>query len=646
MPDTDTRTLLLQLNATTELMRSQLTAAERSVQEFTEKAEGKLLIFDRAMETASEKTKELGAALGFTAGLFAVEGLVEAAHRGLEYAASLGHMSQQIGVTTKDLQIFRFAASQTGISTEDMDKGLQKFTRSLGLARTGSEAAAKVFKALGFTDADIAHLDVHDALLKTADGIASVHDRATRAVPEVALFSKAGQQLDPLFSQGAEGIAKFAEQADKLGVVIPEEFIEKAHAAEARVAALKAQLSVNIAGIVAQNADAIVTLANSLGALASKILQLGNGVPGLYRIFQKEGFGAAVKSFVYGGEDQVQARTTEGFAHLAIGQYNEKLAEYKKARRDGQTPDPAIHAMAADVVRFHGIAASAVRDLDEERARAKAAEVVGGDSDLKLTGLNAPKGRATREPKGKSADELAKEAKAAADRETQRQKRVTDESARLDDQALSARSQLTANADDQLALARQRLAVDTKRANDDLDAQVKDGQVKGAEETGLRLQIAKNALLQSEVLDRQGAAAKEQAAFAFTDAQLATARDLLGVDASLAHTRKDRLAIALRALEADKEAERTRLQHIATDRDPSGNLLHSDSDIAVANANLSTLDARYAAKGKQANAQYESPLAARLATGRGTGPTGPRKPDRLHDRQDAWAEGRVRRPRV
>jgi hypothetical protein len=73
---------------------------------------------------------------GFEAvsGLIAGGALVAAGKRALDYASSLGEVAQQLGVTTRELQVYRFAASQVGLTQEEMDAGLQKLTRTMGEA--------------------------------------------------------------------------------------------------------------------------------------------------------------------------------------------------------------------------------------------------------------------------------------------------------------------------------------------------------------------------------------------------------------------------------------------------------------------------------------------------------------------------------
>lgn len=244
-----------------------------------------------AFETGSRKTKKELSGLerhakqvkvqmaGMLAGV-SVAALGVAAKRALDYASSLGEVAQQLGVNTRELQVWRYAATQYGVTQAEMDKGLQKFTRSLGDARTGAAETRRVFKALGFSDREIKQLDVSSALRKTVDALAAIEDPAQRAAAGSKLFGRAFQQLDPLFTQGARGFDDLAAAADRLGIVLSDEQIQSADETADKLAAMKVVLEARIAGVVADNADSILKLADSLGKLAGSLAEWWAQDPG------------------------------------------------------------------------------------------------------------------------------------------------------------------------------------------------------------------------------------------------------------------------------------------------------------------------------------------------------------------------------
>ncbi|MGZ9062971.1 MAG: phage tail tape measure protein, partial [Allosphingosinicella sp.] len=192
-----------------------------------------------------------------------------AARRGLEYASSLGEVAQQVGVTTKTLQEYRYVGSQVGITNDVIDKGLAKLTRTIGEAATGGAKQGKVFKALGIDIRDAGgHVrDTGEIIPELADALNRIPDAARRAAVEAALFGKAGQQLDTLLAGGSHAVNELRDAAHRLGVVLSDEQIQRADDTADKLSAMKQVLEARIAGTVADNAESILALVDALSQL-------------------------------------------------------------------------------------------------------------------------------------------------------------------------------------------------------------------------------------------------------------------------------------------------------------------------------------------------------------------------------------------
>src|SRR5690348_12341677 len=60
--------------------------------------------------------------------------LLDFGRRGFESVFQLGKMGQQLGTTTEFLQSLHSVAAEAGVSVEEMDTGLMRLNRSLGMA--------------------------------------------------------------------------------------------------------------------------------------------------------------------------------------------------------------------------------------------------------------------------------------------------------------------------------------------------------------------------------------------------------------------------------------------------------------------------------------------------------------------------------
>ena len=280
----DVKTLLLQIDATTALLRSNLDKAEAAVGEFQRSTDRKLDQVDSRfaqlgkgigslrsvlLATTGAATGLLGA-LGIGAGVGAFVGLAKS---GLDLASSLGEIAQQLGVTTEQLQVYRYAASQVGISQDEIDGGLAKLTKTLGQAQTGSATAAKVFDVLGVSlkNIDGSARTTGQVLPLIADALSTISDPAKRAAVEIELFGRAGQKLDTLLAGGSDAIDNLTRAAHDLGVVLSDEEIQNADRTADKLAELKQVLEARIAGAVAENAAAIYNFIDALVSLIGKL---------------------------------------------------------------------------------------------------------------------------------------------------------------------------------------------------------------------------------------------------------------------------------------------------------------------------------------------------------------------------------------
>jgi hypothetical protein len=233
-----------------------------------------------AHRTSSGINKSLGLMKAGLAGLAAglsVGMLTRVVGAALEYAGSLAEISQQLGVTTRDLQVFRFAAGQVGVKQEELEKGLGKLTITLGQVAAGAKAPAAALKAIGLNAQEVARMNTGDAFRAISDGLAQVTDRSQRAAIEVALFGRAGAKLDNLLAGGSGALNELANAAERLGIVLSDEQIAKADQTADKLDAMKTVLSARIAGVVADNADAILQLADALGKVVGFAAQAAGG---------------------------------------------------------------------------------------------------------------------------------------------------------------------------------------------------------------------------------------------------------------------------------------------------------------------------------------------------------------------------------
>lgn len=171
-------------------------------------------LFD--LESASKKA---GAAL---AGMFSLDVVASWVKASINAADEARKLAQAAGVTTEAFTGLQWAASQSGVSTNDLSTAFARLNRTAVQAANGGQAQAELFQRLGVsvTDAAGAVRSADQLLVDLAASFAELPDGAEKSAMAIELFGRSGARLIPLLNSGADGIAALVAQAERLGLVI------------------------------------------------------------------------------------------------------------------------------------------------------------------------------------------------------------------------------------------------------------------------------------------------------------------------------------------------------------------------------------------------------------------------------------------
>lgn len=531
----------------------------------------------------------------------------------LDYAASLGEVSQQLGVTTKDLQVYRAIGTQVGVSQEEMEKGLSKLTVSLGQAALGASKPAKAFDALGISVRN-SNGDVKtagEAIPQIADALSKVQDPAQRAAAEVALFGKAGQKLDTVLTEGSKGIEEYAKRAEDMGMVLSDEVISKADEAADRVAELNAQFRVNFSRVVAENADAILGLANALSKLTIGAIQFINQWPRLSSALAGAAAGALLTRSPYGaaaggiagfaaGENLAR---TQDDQNMNLGYRQRRLQEALAVQRRRMTEkggDGLLTVRRGNAVGGGLTGATAEVRRQTALLRQATAQARTPAAPPVLPGVDLPEflgkgggGGKTRTPK------------APKDNTAENLLRFQQDLARLDEELLRAKADNFSDVSMRAELERQQLTIERGAVEKAIAADVTEKKLTQAQADQL---LEKDAQVRAQRMLTISTEELETRTREMLDVQMAAndnERDILQAQGSLATTAAERRIVALKLLDMDKDEEKLRLQHII-DMARLGRATAAEAQ--AAEARLGKLDAIYGGRRQDAMRDTESPL--------------------------------------
>jgi hypothetical protein len=248
---------------------------------------GQLLI-ELAMNTARLQT-DAGKAIGIvekaasrikTAFKFAGGGLIGAAlantvKQSIQFGDEIAKAATKAGLGSRAMSELAYAAKLADIDIASLSTALRKMQVSLSEAGTGAKGPTMALDALGLKIEDILKNSPDAQFELIAERISQLKEPADRARAATELFGKAGADLLPLFEQGAEGIRKAREEAEKLGLSFSDAQIQGLANADAAVKRLEASWSGFATTMVSKVAP---NFAWTLDRLAGKPLDLAERV--------------------------------------------------------------------------------------------------------------------------------------------------------------------------------------------------------------------------------------------------------------------------------------------------------------------------------------------------------------------------------
>lgn len=486
--------------------------------------------------TAYIKSSLAGIAAALTAGT-----LLRAGKDALEYAAHLGELADTLGLTTKDLQTFSYAAGQVGISQDELESGIQKLTISMGKAQVGSQAQVKAFESIGISIDQLKGKDAGEVFRLIADRLEGVSDRSKRAAVEVALFGKAGAKLDNLLSGSQGRLEDLTKAAQELGIVLSDKQIQQADRTADKIAALQTVLKAKIAGVVADNADSIYDFASSLADLAGEIAKAIAELTRLANWINQNG--APIQNFFRSMTPQHGLLEYGGAAFGAL--------------RSGKNPIDAINAVSGQGRSKGDIWKQIMAGNADFLSQGRHAAPVSVGNFLAGAGPKAKKDHSAEELQRKQLDALRKQYEMAQD------------ALQADADILEAKKDLSGNYSEQASL--QIALLDNARQQFQLDLayQVKQNEItKGAD--GITQAQADQKQAQYDIADslkrqkviQDEAEQRERDVQELTQHDFERRRNILEAQDGIATTAKERRQIELQLLDLAYEAKRQALQDI------------------------------------------------------------------------------------
>jgi len=155
----------------------------------------------------------------------AVGFLAQSVRSAADFSDEMGDLSQTLGTTTEKLSALKYAADIEGVF-EPLQAGLGKLAKVSEDFRDGSVGAIESFGKLKIDPTNFT--DTAELFTVVADKLSKMEDGARKTAIAQELLGKSGAQLLPLINQGADGLRKSSDEAERFGLIVSNDVAEAA----------------------------------------------------------------------------------------------------------------------------------------------------------------------------------------------------------------------------------------------------------------------------------------------------------------------------------------------------------------------------------------------------------------------------------
>jgi hypothetical protein len=222
--------------------------------------------FNSVNKSVNGTQKAMKKLAGAFAGAFAVRQLVQFGNEALQVADSIGKVADSIGVSTKFLQQYQFAAQQAGLTTEEFNKGMQNFTKMVGQAQLRTTEAGRTLEKLGVQvkNADGTVKNAEEVFVDLFHALDNVGSQFEKNAILADLMGRAGVKLAVMGKDGAEAMQDLAASTSG---VFDEETVRRAEAFNDAMNRLKRQVLEPLQTAFINTANAILSFAEAIGLI-------------------------------------------------------------------------------------------------------------------------------------------------------------------------------------------------------------------------------------------------------------------------------------------------------------------------------------------------------------------------------------------
>ncbi|RWN33427.1 hypothetical protein [Mesorhizobium sp.] len=213
---------------------------------------------------------------GALAALTSLGGALDRARTALSSFEAIANEARVTGLKTDMFQAISFGALEADVSQEKLNAGLEIFAKNVGLAQVGTGALYSKLRELNpeLLRAVLSTNDQGERLKIVADAMRDTTDATQKAALATAVFGKGGIELVRVLDGGRQAIDDFKRRAADLGLIIPDDLLQRAGELDDKLEVLSKVIDVNLNQALVNLAPLLVASAEGTARFAQEFNNL------------------------------------------------------------------------------------------------------------------------------------------------------------------------------------------------------------------------------------------------------------------------------------------------------------------------------------------------------------------------------------
>lgn len=239
-------------------------------------ARGQATAFGSAMTNVANGANAVAEATkGISAGAtMAVSGLLAMSMQAAQSANDLIQMSNQTGLTTDTLQKLKYASSQINVPLDTITSSIDAMRQKL----TQSDSAWKRI-GVNVKDQNGELKSTEQIFNQTIKALGNIENETKRDAAAMEIFGSHAKDLKGLIDDGGKAFRQLGEEADKMGVIMSEDDLQKLAEFQQALDGVKMKLSMAFSGVALNVLTAMAPVIDEVVSALNIFAQILANIP-------------------------------------------------------------------------------------------------------------------------------------------------------------------------------------------------------------------------------------------------------------------------------------------------------------------------------------------------------------------------------